>query len=82
MKFYPLNLINELFVNQNSILLGGGTSMKLVNNGMGTLTQIADSLWRDMNEEIARNGHSDLTLGLEGAVYGIREIVELNNIED
>jgi hypothetical protein len=44
-----------------------------------TLTQIADMLWREMLNEVERNGHSDHTLALEGAVYDIREIVELNN---
>jgi hypothetical protein len=56
--------------------------LTLRNNELGTLTQIADMLWRQAKEEVKRNGHSDLTLSLEGAVYGIREIIELNNIKE
>lgn len=56
--------------------------IKLKNSGLGSLTQIANALWDEMLKEIERNGHSDLTLTLEGSVYGIRDIIELNNIED
>ncbi|NEU29956.1 hypothetical protein GN156_04085 [bacterium LRH843] len=56
--------------------------MELKNNELGSLTQIADMLWREMHKEIKKNGHSDLTLGMEGAARGIREFIELNNIKE
>ncbi|MEK3955660.1 MULTISPECIES: hypothetical protein [unclassified Psychrobacillus] len=49
---------------------------------LGSLKQISDSLWREMNKEIKRNGHSELTLNMEGAVHGISEIMKLNNISE
>lgn len=49
---------------------------------LGSLKQIADALWREMREEIKRNGCSDLTLLIEGSARGIYEIIELNNITD
>jgi len=55
--------------------------VELKNNGLGTLEQIADGLWKDMLKEIEKNGYSDLTLNLEGSARGIYEIIELNNIE-
>lgn len=54
----------------------------LKNNGLGSLNQIADMLWDEMKKEIDRNGYSDLTLYLEGAVHGIKAILELNNIKE
>lgn len=54
----------------------------LKNKGLGSLNQIADMLWDEMKKEIDRNGYSDLTLNLEGAVHGIKEIIELNNIKE
>jgi hypothetical protein len=55
-------------------------NITLINNELGSLKQISDMLWREMLKEIDRNGYSDLTLALEGAVHGINEIIELNNI--
>ncbi|MCA1066163.1 hypothetical protein QTG56_25145 (plasmid) [Rossellomorea sp. AcN35-11] len=49
---------------------------------LGTLTQISDMLHREMREEVQRNGHSDLTLAIEGASKGISEIIELNHIKE
>lgn len=59
-------------------------SKKLIlkNDGLGSLTQIANMLREEMNKEIERNGYSDLTLNLEGAFQGIYEIIELNNIKE
>lgn len=56
--------------------------MDLKNEGLGSLTNIANLLWREMNKEIKRNGYSDLTLNLEGAYRGIMDIVKLNDIKD
>jgi len=56
--------------------------LKLKNNELGSLSQIANMLWEELNKEIERNGHSELTLNIEGAVRGIDEIIELNNIEE
>lgn len=57
-------------------------SFVLKTNEMGSLTQIAETLWAEMQKEITRNGHSSLTLALEGSVYGIRDIVELNHLRE
>lgn len=59
-----------------------GEKIKLRNEELGSLTQIANGLWETMKKEIERNGYSDLTLNLEGAVHGIHEIIRLNNIEE
>jgi hypothetical protein len=56
--------------------------MKLKDNGLGNLKQqIADMLWNQMLKEVEKNGHSDLTLDMEGAAIGIYEIIDLNDIE-
>jgi hypothetical protein len=55
--------------------------MKLKDNGLGNLKQIADMLWDRMLKEVEKNGHSDLTLDMEGATRGIYEIINLNDIE-
>lgn len=49
---------------------------------MGSLQQVADSLWKELYKEIERNGHSDLTLNIEGAAYSIKDIIDINNIEE
>jgi hypothetical protein len=67
---------NDLYKFLNKEQVG----LKLKNDGLGSLKQIADMLWRAMEKEVERNGHSDLTLSLESAVRGIYEIIELNNI--
>lgn len=54
----------------------------LKNGELGSLKQIADCLWKHMNEEVKRHGCSDLTLALEGSARGIYEIIELNNIKE
>lgn len=59
-----------------------GYKVKLKSSELGSLSQIADMLWDEMLKEIKRNGYSDLTLSLEGAVHGIRDIISLNNIEE
>lgn len=53
---------------------------KLIYAELGSLTQISDLLWEEMRKEIKRNGYSDLTLNIEGAVRGIAEIIEINSI--
>lgn len=52
----------------------------LIHKELGSLEVIAEHLFKEMKEEIKRNGHSDLTLSLEGSCYGILEILKLNNI--
>jgi hypothetical protein len=54
----------------------------LENDGLGSLKDIADCLWKLMNQEIEKYGYSDLTLGLEGCARGIYDIIRLNNIAD
>lgn len=49
---------------------------------LGSLKQIAEALWSEMLKEVERNGYSDLTLTLEGSYYGIRDIIDINNIEE
>jgi cold shock CspA family protein len=56
--------------------------INLSNNGLGSLDDIANMLWVEMTKEIKRHGYSNLTLNLEGAVHGIRDIIKLNNIEE
>lgn len=56
--------------------------VELLNNGLGSLTNISEMLLKEMKKEIERNGYSDLTLNIEGAVIGIREIIELNDIKE
>lgn len=53
----------------------------LKNRELGNLQQISDMLHEEMLKEIDDNGHSDLTLNLEGAVKGIERIIELNGIK-
>ena len=52
----------------------------LIHKELGSLEAIAGHLFKEMKEEIKRNGHSDLTLSLEGSCYGILEILNLNNV--
>jgi hypothetical protein len=59
----------------------GMGQMMLRDNGLGNLKQIADMLWDQMLKEVEKNGHSDLTLGMEGAARGIYEIINLNDIK-
>lgn len=54
--------------------------LRLQYNEMGSLEQISTMLWNLMMDEVEKNGHSDLTLAIEGASRSIREIIELNNI--
>lgn len=49
---------------------------------LGSLKQISESLWREMELEIKRNGYSDLTLSLEGAYHGIHDIIKFNNVTE
>lgn len=56
-------------------------SLTLKHNELGNLKQISEMLWKEMLKEIDRNGYSDLTLSMEGAVHGINEIIKLNNIQ-
>jgi hypothetical protein len=56
--------------------------MKLKHGELGSLKNIADTLWNIMLQEIERNGYSDLTLILEGSVHGVNDIIRLNNIEE
>jgi hypothetical protein len=56
--------------------------MKLKHAELGNLKDIADCLWKLMNQEIEKNGYSDLTFIMEGSARGIYDIITLNNIED
>jgi len=55
--------------------------MKLQDKGLGNLKQIADMLVEEMRKEIQRNSYSDLTLNMEGAVRGIYDIIDANDIK-
>lgn len=54
--------------------------MKLKHSDLGSLRQIADALWKQMNLEIERNGYSELTYEMESSAYGILDIISLNNV--
>lgn len=56
--------------------------MEIIHGQLGSLSEISDLLHEQMQREIKRNGYSDLTLYLEGACHGIREIIEMNYIKE
>lgn len=69
-------------MNKSLLLQGDEIMITLEYKGLGSLQQIADELWRQMKIEVERNGHSDLTFCLEASHYGIRDIIELNNLSE
>jgi hypothetical protein len=56
--------------------------ISLKSGDLGNLKQISDMLWKEMLKEVNHNGHSDLTLSLEGATRGIQDIIYLNKIKE
>lgn len=67
---------------KSNIQVNDEEKIVLESNHLGSLTQIAENLWRNMLKETDKNGQSDLTLDLEACSKGIREIIELNNIAE
>jgi hypothetical protein len=82
-----VKLVDRYYVNITIKCEEGMYSMvkkftKLVHGELGSLQEIADTLHRRVRKEFEANGHTDLSLALEGLSRGIGEILRLNNVRE